>query len=185
MSLRPRLPLIITTVILALAPIQLSACEKYAEKAEHFRDLRRAGGTVSQMNRWQQKRHEQLEKYSDCRLGGRNPGMTAFSGPKPSRHKPDYQKTRSSQASDPRIRKLLATCNYWIETYNRQPNDSNQHFRSMACRALDEAERRKKAPPKRLEAHERRLDDCIKPGRLVDNEVQACLVGDLEPVWNE
>jgi len=185
MSLTPRLYPIITALLFGLTPAPGLACEKYAEKAEHFRDLRRAGGTVSQMNRWQQKRHEQLEKYSDCRLGGRNPGMTAFSGPRPARHKPDFQKRRTTKTSDPSIQKLLATCNYWIETYNRQPNDSNQHFRSMACRALDEAERRQKVPPKRLEAHERRLDDCIKPGRLVDNEVQACLVGDLEPVWNE
>lgn len=185
MSLRSRLPLIMTAVILALSPTQLLACEKYAEKAERFQNLRRAGGSVSQMNRWQRQRHEQLDKYHDCRLGDRNPGMTAFSGPKPSRHKPDFQKPRTSRASDPKLQKLLATCNYWIKTYNRQPNDSNRHFRSMACRELDQAERRLEAPPKRLPDHERSLDDCIKPGRLVDNEVQACLVGDLDPVWNE
>ncbi len=159
-------------------------CERFQEKVEQLRKRRRAGGSASQMDSWRDKQREYRNRYHACRRGGGGPGVQSVSGHTPLHSNPDYEKPRDTDSSDDRINKLLKTCNYWVAYYNREPTDTHQSYRDTACRAFREAERRGSRPATALPEHQRSLKECIKPGNQLDNDVQACLEGRMEPVWN-
>ncbi|WP_027328862.1 hypothetical protein [Marinimicrobium agarilyticum] len=168
-------------------PLAIAAddCERFQEKVEQLRQRRRAGGSASQMDRWRDKQREYRNQYHACRRGGGGPGLASVSGRTALHSSPDYEKPRDTDSDDGLINKLLETCNYWVAYYNREPTDTHQSYRDTACRAFREAERRGVRPATALPAYQRSLKDCIKPGNELDNDVQACLEGRLEPVWNE
>lgn len=175
-----------TLLLLLTLPQPVIACDQHLDRANHYRDLRRAGGTARQMARWQQQRKRHQTRYQDCRLGDRSGGSILTTG---GEHRapaqPDYQKSRSTEVRDSNVRQLLSTCNYWVAEYNNQPRDDRRHYRDTACRAFSAAEQRVLNPPAALTEHQRSLAECIKPGNQLDNEVQACLEGSLEPSWNQ
>ncbi len=174
--------LLFFTTLAATAPIL--ACERHLERADHYHKLRRAGGSASQMARWQEQRKKYQQRYQDCRLGDRSGGsILTASGRTRAPEKPDYQKVRKTAVSDVRVRKLLKTCNYWVKAYNRRPSDDRRSYRDSACRAFSDARERLESPPQRLSPHRRTLEECIKPGSRLDNEVQECLEGRREPTW--
>lgn len=184
---RPLMLIAITSLTLASLGLSASAlaCDHHLERADHYHKLRRAGGTPRQMANWQAQRRKYQKRYQDCRLGDRSGGsIRTASGSREPAEKPDYQKPRTTEVGDARVRKLLETCNYWVRTYNDRPTDQHRSYRDGACRAFSEAERRLHRPPARLSQHTRTLDECIKPGNQLDNEVQECLEGRREPAWN-
>lgn len=161
------------------------ACDQHLDRANHYRDLRRAGGSARQMARWQQQRNQHQKRYQDCRLGDRSTGsIYTARGAKPQLEKPDYQKPRRTQVRDDGVRQLLKTCNYWVTVYNNRPTQDHRYYRDSACRAFSEAERRLLNPTAPLAAHTRTLKECIKPENTMDNEVQECLEGKRYPSWN-
>lgn len=174
--------LLFFTALAATAPVL--ACDRHLERADRYHKLRRAGGSASQMARWQEQRKKYQQRYQDCRLGDRSGGsIHTASGRTRGPEKPDYQKVRTTSVSDARVRKLLKTCNYWVKAYNRQPSDDRRSYRDSACRAFSDAQDRLENPPQPLSSHQRTLDECIKPGNRLDNEVQECLEGRREPTW--
>lgn len=184
-------PLIVISISLLSTPFlttpRVSAaegCERFQERIEQLRKRRRAGGSASQMDRWRDRQREYRNQYHACRRGGGGPGIQSVSGQSALHRNPDYEKPRDTDSNDGRINKLLETCNYWVAYYNREPTDTHQSYRDTACRAFREAERRGTRPAASLPEHQRSLKDCIKPGNQLDNEVQACLEGTQEPVWN-
>lgn len=175
----------LTTPFLAAPPVfAAEGCERFQEKVEQLRKRRRSGGSASQMDRWRDKQREYRNRYHACRRSGGGPGIQSVSGQTALHRNPDYEKPRETDSGDGRINKLLETCNYWVAYYNREPTDTHQSYRDTACRAFREAERRGVRPATALPEHRRSLQECIKPDNQLDNDVQACLEGRLEPVWN-
>jgi hypothetical protein len=43
----------------------IKKCRYYNNKIEHYTNLKRSGGSASQMNHWQKLRNEYKDKYSD------------------------------------------------------------------------------------------------------------------------
>lgn len=174
--------LLFFTTLGAAAPVL--ACDRHLERADHYHKLRRAGGSASQMARWQEQRKKYQQRYQDCRLGDRSGGAIHTANGRPrTPEEPDYQKVRKTEVRNARVRKLLKTCNYWVRAYNRQPSDDRRSYRDSACRAFADARDRLEDPPQRLSPHRRTLEECIKPGNRLDNEVQECLEGRREPTW--
>lgn len=173
----------------AWLPLTASAdrCDNHWRWAERYARQLQEGGTSSQVRRWKEERRKYLERHRECRKGRESaPEVRTASGRGEDRHnKPDYQKNRTSKSRDAKTQRLLKTCNYWVAEYNRQPTDTRRSYRDTACRALREAERRTQRPTASLAPHRRSLEECIKPGNQLDNEVQACLEGRQEPYWRE
>ena len=164
-----------------LFPLTSHACEHLQAKVERYSQLKRAGGTAKQMNRWQAQRKLYSQRYRDCLRA--QPVMQRTTGKGNSkRSKADIQKPRQVKSDDPVIQKLLKTCNFWINTYNSQPSPENKTYRETACRALDEAQH---SPPSlsASDRQQRSLKECIKPGNLLDDDVRDCMAGAREPDW--
>lgn len=163
-------------------PLPAYACEQLQAKVERYTQLKRVGGSAKQMNRWQEQRKHYAERYRECLRS--QPRMHRASGDqKKNKHTtPDYQKRRSATSDNPVTIKLLATCNFWIDTYNRTPSPEHQSYRDTACRALDDAQR--EAPPLTTQhIPQRSLQECIKPDNLLDDEVRECMAGERQPDW--
>lgn len=169
------------SVIFSLAA-PLHACEQFQAKVDRYTQLKRAGGNARQMNRWQAQRTHYAERYRECLRD--QPTMHRATGASGSakRHKPDTQKQRQSTSDDPVVLQLLATCNFWIRTANQHPSAEHRSYRDTACRALEEAQRN---PPALAINHVPAypLSACIKPGNVIDEEVQACMNGTRVPDW--
>lgn len=157
------------------------ACEHLQAKVDRYTQLKRGGGSAKQMNRWQAQRKIYAERYRECLRT--QPSMHRATGKKTKRKKPDIQKVRKADTDHPVVLQLLTTCNFWIKTYNRHPSPDNKTYRDTACRALDDAQR---SPPA-VAAHQRpqrSLQECIKPGNLLDDDVRECMAGTREPDWH-
>src|SRR5690606_5979440 len=112
------------------------ACEKLQAKADLYTDLKRRGGNAKQMNKWTAQRREYAERYHEC-LRAQPRIQSASGGASQQRIKVDRQKPRKSDSDNPVTQKLLATCNFWITTYNRQPTADHKSQRDGACKTLD------------------------------------------------
>lgn len=165
-----------------LTPLHGYACDHLQAKVDRYTQLKRAGGSAKQMNRWQAQRKDYAARYREC-LREQPRVHRAVGEPRKNKSvKPDYQKRREGGGSHPVVEKLLTTCNFWIDTYNRTPTPEHQTYRDTACRALDDAQRE---PPSLATnvVHQRSLRECIKPDNLLDDEVRACMAGEREPDW--
>lgn len=162
-------------------PVTSHACEHLQAKVDRYTQLKRAGGSAKQMNRWQAQRKHYSARYRECLRA--QPSMHRATGSKQTkRAKPDTQKLRKVNSDHPVVQKLLTTCNFWIKTYNRNPSPEHKTYRDTACRALDDAQRH---PPDLVatQARQRPLNECIKPGNLLDDDVRECMAGTREPDW--
>lgn len=171
-------------LILLINPQSVLACEQWQQKADRYTVLKRQGGSAKQMNRWHQRKKLYSERYLECRR--QHPQISVAQGTPRLQSGPtvDRQPLRASASNNPILQKQLATCNYWIATYNRQPTADNQAFRASACRALDEMERHEPMPPT-LSQTQRPVRECIKAGNVVDDEVVACMRGEQVPDWQQ
>lgn len=170
----------------------LQACEALERKVERYTQLRRNGGNAKQMNRWQKSRSKYKELSYECRR--QRSQVQSYRPPAP-RRKPSYRKPNKITGTDARTRKMEQTCNFWIKEYNRTPSPQFRQLRETACRAAKKAKAQPKTEqPLRASANQssgtsakvqrRPLEDCIKPNKLIDNQVLACREGRLEPDWN-
>lgn len=171
-------------ILIALLAIYLPvhACENFQAKADRYATLKRQGGSAKQMNRWNTQKKLYSERYRDClkaqpRIHSAGGGSTQHQPAKTAR-----QPHRILESDNPITLQLLATCNFWIDTYNSSASADNKSYRDSACRALDEAVRN--APiPATLTPAQRPAGDCVKPGNLFDNDVRECMAGIREPDW--
>ncbi|WP_157960385.1 hypothetical protein [Marinimicrobium alkaliphilum] len=178
-------PLMTLFVLASLSwPLAAGACESLKSRAEHYRDLRRAGGTARQLARWQSQYNHYWNRYQDChRRGLSAQGVERVQGQAPLDANPQRWRRRQTEVTDPVVRSLLRTCNYWIDEYNQQPTEHARQYRASACRDFASAERRALNPPARLPAQHRPLSECAKPGNVLDNEVLECMQGLRQPSW--
>lgn len=160
----------------------VSACEKFQATADRYSELKRQGGSAKQMNRWTTQRKLYNERYREC-LKAKPRIQTVARSPKTAKIKPDRQPRRRLESDNPITLKLLATCNFWIDTYNTSPSVDNKSYRDSACRALDEA--LQEAPTLAAQPPaQRSARDCVKPGNLYDDDVRECMAGERAPDWN-
>lgn len=172
-------------VIAGLTPIPLDACEGLQAKLAHYTKLKRQGGSAKQMNRWEAQKKDYAARYRQCLRA--EPKIQRATGKKKKNKfsKVEHQQLRrlDPETETAITRKLLTTCNFWIDAYNHNPTPDNQSYRNTACRALDDAVRE---PPGLIvnPSNRRSLEDCIKPDNLIDDEVRECMSGMREPDQN-
>lgn len=165
-------------------------CSYYKEGVEYYEQLRRAGGNAEEMNFWTAKGHELEDKLYRCKQDSeKNPTIQTASGEEPripASSKPEQTPLRRSFSKDPQTQRLMETCNYWIQQTNQTPSQDNRNFRDSACRALDTYQNQpdKSASPDSIH-HIRKLKDCVKANNLIDQDVNECLKGNLEPTWKK
>lgn len=170
--------------LLFITPAPLWACEQFQTKVQQYTTLKRKGGSARQMNRWQAQKRHYAKLYAECLRNQPRIHSTSVA-PRNSHHQPTQHIPRRRTTSDnPITQKLLATCNFWVDSYNRHPNADNKTYRDTACRALDQAEQN---PPNGVnnDLPLRPLKECIKPNNLLDDEVHACMHGELKPSWRD
>lgn len=171
---------ILISCLASSAPV--IACEKFQTKADRYTALKRQGGSAKQMTRWTAQRKLYNERYREC-LKAKPRIQSVARSPKAAKIKTDRQPRRSLESENPITLKLLATCNFWIDTYNTTPSPDNKSYRNSACRALDEALQETPTlaaqPPT-----QRAAKDCVKPGNLYDDDVRECMTGERAPDWN-
>lgn len=182
-TVKGRLFLVIVIGASYLNSLPLFACDHLQAKADRYSQLKRGGGSAKQMNGWETKRKEYADGYRECIRAQPRVHKARGSKSKTPVLKADTQKIRRSDSNDPVTQKLLATCNFWINTYNRSPTPDNQVYRNTSCRALDEAEQKPVAPSS-IFPTQRTLKECIKPDNAVDDEVHLCMLGQGDAHWN-
>lgn len=174
---------LIVSIFIYLCSSPVFACEALQAKVERYTTLKRGGGSAKQMNRWSAQKRDYTERYRECRRA--QPKVHRASGAKKNNKKKiktDYQQRRVLTSNNPVTQKLLTTCNFWIDSYNRNPNRDNKNYRDTACRALDNAIKQK--PNSAVHTpFERSLKDCIKPNNHVDDEVKECMRGERQAEW--
>ena len=168
------------------------SCNYYKEQAEHFEQMQRAGGTARQMNRWRVKNSDMEEQYHKCLNNpDTNPSIQVATAPtkKSARAKTSKATSRSlrnTDVADPLLQSLIKTCNFWIGTANEKATQDNLSFRESACTAADKREQELTKPfQTTAQLPTRKLKDCIKPNNVVDNEVNDCVMGRIEPTWRK
>lgn len=171
---------ILISCLASSAPV--NACEKFQAKADRYTALKRQGGSAKQMTRWTAQRKLYNERYREC-LKATPRIQSVARTPKTTKIKPDRQPRRSLESDNPITLKLLATCNFWIDTYNTTPSPGNKSFRNSACRALDEALHETPSLATQTQT-QRSATDCVKPGNLYDDDVRECMLGERTPDWN-
>lgn len=59
--------------VAAAQDVSQSQCQQWKDKIEHYTDLRRAGGSASQMNSWRKKQKEYGDKFykAKCKKFGK------------------------------------------------------------------------------------------------------------------
>jgi hypothetical protein len=158
------------------------ACEQWQAKIDRVNAHKRKGGNAKQVNRWNKERKYYAEQYYECQR--EKPRIHTASKRTSSNRKVTVsaQPVRVSQSNNPATQQLLATCNFWITTTNRQPTNDNENFRNTACAAFEQSERN--PPPISATPNlQRNVSTCIKAGNLLDDEVHACMKGELDPYW--
>lgn len=169
-----------------------SECDYYKEGVEYYEQLRRAGGNAEEMNFWTAKGHELEDKLYHCKQDSeKSPTIQTTSGDEPAPTsttvgKRENTPLRRSFSKDPQTQRLMETCNYWIKQSNEKPSQDNNNFRDSACRALDNYQNQPEtsAAPNSTN-HIRKLKDCVKANNLIDQEVNECLKGNIEPTWKK
>jgi len=185
--------LLTTLLSLTCSLTQAADCSKYKKQIEHYENLRRNGGSAKSMSRWTATGHKLEEKYHQCskdRSG--NPVIQIVSGnqsiakAQKKSSKPKNMPLRKNVSDNAQLRKLTQTCNYWIGEANQNPTDNNRNFRETACNAVDSYQA--DAESETLIADTvmvRKLKDCIKSNNLIDQDVNECMKGTLEPIWKK
>jgi hypothetical protein len=179
----------ILTTLLALTSAHAQAdCSKIKKQIERYEDLRRNGGSAKSMSRWTATGHQLDEKYRQCNQGH---SVIQVASGKPSRDRKKattrkHMPLRKNESNSPQLNKLTQTCNYWIGVANENPTDDNTNFRETACNAADNYKAESdNLTPLADTVMVRKLKDCIKSNNLIDQEVNDCMRGTLEPIWKK
>lgn len=144
----------------------------------------RQGGNSSYMKYWRQSRDGAEKKLSQCRkrTGNGEPQITVYSGER--KNNTHERVAVSSDINDPALQQLIKTCNYWVNESDRNPSPENRAFRDNACRDVKTASDRITNPQETfLMVRNRSLKECMKPNKVIDNEVKACMEGGMRPYW--
>ena len=180
----------VLTTLLSLIPnpAQAADCSKYKKQIEHYEDLRRNGGSAKSMSRWTTMGNQLEEKYYHCNQD--DSSIEVVSGRQPKGRKKtsarEHMPLRKDVSDNPQLKKLTQTCNYWISVTNGNPTDDNKNFREIACHAVDNYQlNSEKDTSVANTAMVRKLKDCIKSNNLIDQEVNECMKGTLEPLWKQ
>ena len=157
-------------------------CEFYKNRINRLQSLNARGGKAKQLDsRRKQINHYENELYKCSNI------QKIFIVTNNQQHnpKPRRQKLRSIKIQNPQLQQLIKTCNYWIQQNNKHSSWDNTNFRDTACRAADESEDAIDSPTPRIVPNARKLKDCIKPNKLIDNDVNECMKGNKEPNWKK
>lgn len=172
--------------------IAAKSCAFYKEKIERYENLRRAGGTMAQMNRWTARGRELEDAQRKCAQDNGGSAIQIASGSETkstkasNRKKPEHKALRKSNSSDEQLQRLIQTCNYWITQTNENPSQDNINFRETACSAVDNYQPESSSSASTSNTITvRKLKDCIKPNNLIDGEVNECMKGNIEPTWKQ
>jgi hypothetical protein len=92
---------------------------------------------------------------------------------------------RKDVSDNPQLKKLTQTCNYWIGVTNENPTEDNSNFRDTACHAVDNYHPGSESPAQSASITVRKLKECIKSNNLIDQEVNECMRGMIEPIWKK
>lgn len=160
-------------------------CERYKDRADHYAKLRRSGGSSARMARWQNQRNRYNALYRDCQRKASSTSIKMVTGSDGSERYADRRKPRRINTNDQVVRTLLETCNYWIREHNARPTRDSLSQRDYACSAADRGQRESDAARIAPAQHTRSLNECIKPGNVIDDDVAACLQGKVSPNWRE
>ena len=185
--------LLTTLLSLTCSLTQAADCSKYKKQIEHYENLRRNGGSAKSMSRWTATGHKLEEKYYQCSKDrSSNPviqivsGNQSISKAQKKSSKPKNMPLRKNVSDNPQLRKLTQTCNYWIGEANQNPTDNNRNFRETACRAVDNYQADPESETLLADTvMVRKLKDCIKSNNLIDQDVNECMKGTLEPIWKK
>ena len=169
-----------------------NSCTSYKEKIEHYENLRRAGGSMAQMNRWTARGHELEDAMRKCTQDNGGSVIQIASGNETkstkasTRNKPEHKALRKNRSDDEQLQRLIQTCNYWITQSNETSSQDNINFRETACNAVDsyQPESNNSVATSNPIAV-RKLKDCIKPNNLIDDKVNECIKGNIEPTWKK
>jgi len=181
------------TILLSLTCgiAQASDCNKYKKQIEHYENLRRNGGSAKSMNRWTETGHKLDDKLRECNQDT-NPviqivsGNQSISKARKKSTNPKNMPLRKNVSDNPRLRKLTQTCNYWISVANENSTDDNANFRDTACHAVDNYDADSEIVTTSANTMTvRKLKECIKPNNLIDQEVNECMKGAMEPIWKK
>lgn len=145
----------------------------------------RQGGNSSYMNMWRKSRNSAEKRLSQCRksYGTGEPQIRVYKG-EAGGSQNHYESHISSNLNNHQVQSLIKTCNYWIDQVNKNSSPENQSFRDNACRDARVAENRILNPQETfLMVRNRTLKECIKPNKVIDNEVKECMEGFREPTW--
>ena len=182
-----RLLLLLTLLAgpLAYPTADAQNCQRYKDRAEHYTNLRRAGGTSARMARWQRERNRNNTLYQDCQRQSKASVIKTTAGPGKNKNYVDRRKLRPVNTDNHVVRTLIQTCNFWIQEHNIRPTRDSLSQRDYACRAADRGQREADTPRAIPAKHTRSLSACIKPGNVIDDDVAACLEGNMSPKWRE
>jgi hypothetical protein len=168
------------------------SCDHYKDKIEHYENLRRAGGSMTKMNRWTTRGHELEDALRKCTQANGGSVIQIASGSQTKttknsvRKKTEHLALRKSNSDDEQLQQLIQTCNYWIAQSNANSSQDNINFRETACNAVDNYQPESDNPASTSNTIPvRKLKDCIKPNNLIDADVNECIKGDIEPTWKQ
>jgi hypothetical protein len=176
--------LILLILSLASLPLWAEDCTRYQAKIDKLEQNIHHGGSAKRVNSWRKSLHLNEEKLSECKRTSAE-RIYVYSGKK-TKTKYSPEKLYRSKNSDPQLQKLIATCNFWIAEHNRKQSPENRAFKDNACRDARTMESELDSPYERTTFTQvRSTKECIKDNNVIDNEVRACMEGQLIPYWKQ
>lgn len=178
------------STLLSIATLSLEAsardCEWHNQQIEHYTNLRRKGGSARQMDYWHKQRNHHKREYSNClaEQSGQHQTIEVAARNGDANYAPDYRDPRPINTNNQALRKLIETCNYWIREHNRLQTKDTLAQRNTACKAADDGQKNIQTDRPPYVEHTRTLEECIKPNKLIDNQVAECMQGKRYPDWN-
>lgn len=176
--------ILILAANLLLPPSALAYnCAYHESEIQRYTDLRRGGGPSRQMDQWHRQRNYHKRQLSKCTQAPRQNPIETATGRNGNRSYTDRRPERNITTSNPALRKLQETCNFWIREHNRNPTRDTLSQRNAACKAADQGYRDITTANPQYVEHVRTLAECVKPGNVVDNEVSDCMQGKIKRYW--
>jgi hypothetical protein len=154
-------------IVLLFASIVFAAnayskdCDRYKTQIKHLEDLRRHGGKIAKMNRWRRQSHSLEDTLSRCKnRAGVDKPIQIVAG-----------------------KKVTTKNQYKQDQYKQHRYKQHQIKTLKIARNENENFSEKMSSPNVI--HVRKLRECIKPNKLIDNDVNECLKGNLDASWNK
>lgn len=176
------------TIILLIKTASANECWRIERQLNEANYRLQQGGNASYMKMWQQSRDHNATELPKClkRFGAGDPSISVTNA-----QNSQYVGTRNEQpiqyqTDNPQLKKVIETCNYWIQQHNQYASENNRVMRNTACenynRTIREMENNKRNPEQEFRAT-RSLKECVKPNNKIDGDVKLCMQGLKEPEW--